>query len=480
VSGTFIRQVLVSLIVLGWCAISNAQTPSKAQLEKRVDYLDVAIKSEMAREGVPGLTYAVVQHGKISKLGALGYGNLEWQARATNDTKFEVASVSKMIAGTAIRILIEEGKVGLDDPISKYLNVPLAWQGMTVRNLETMSSGFPEDWGGPTIPYDKDVVTPDDDESLLKSFETLKMVAPIGERFSYSSVNYAMLGMIISKVAGMSYADFVKNRIFTPAGMTATSVIDNAAVIGHRAEGYRKEGGQIKRGRLLGQYLHSRADDAILSTAQDYAKFIIALQERKIVKDLDAYWAASISSKGIPLDYSYGWSSATHLGHRRQQHSGGYRTGFHTFVARYPDDDLSIVVFTNCDFSRVRDYVNLISRKFLEIPDPEVESRRPDPKPEQTAWLKQTFEAIKSGKIDPGKVGPNALEPLGVEEFREFFSRSGAVSYAGARALKTPLHFHDMDLMAYETLKIGMGTNNFYLTFYLGRDGKVAYIEETN
>ena len=251
-------------------------------------------------------------------------------------------------------------------------------------------------------------------------------------------------------------------------------------MISHRAEGYRKEGGKIKRGRLIGQYLHSRADDAILSTSQDYAKFIIALQERKIVKDLDAYWTAPVSLKGLPLDYSYGWSSDTLLGHRRQQHSGGYRTGFHTFVARYPDDDLSVVVFTNCDFSNVRDYVNLISRKFLRIPDPEAESRQSDPKPEQTAGLTQTFELIKSGKVDPEKVVPNALEPFGIEDFREFFSRSGAAHYAGAKVLKSPLHFHGIDLVAYETLKIGIGTNNFYLTFYLDRDGRVGYIEPTN
>ena len=140
------RQVLCALVVSVCCSIADAQAPSQGQRDKRIDDLDIAIKREMERVGVPGLTYAVVQHGKIARLGALGFGNLEWQARATNDTKFEVASVSKMIAGTAIRILIEEGKVGLDDSISKYLNVPLAWHGMTVRNLETMSTGFPEDW----------------------------------------------------------------------------------------------------------------------------------------------------------------------------------------------------------------------------------------------------------------------------------------------------------------------------------------------
>ena len=83
-SGTFVRQVLVSLVVIVCCTIADAQTPFRKRLERRVDDLGVTITREMAREGIPGLTYAVVQHGKIERLGALGYGNLEWQARATN------------------------------------------------------------------------------------------------------------------------------------------------------------------------------------------------------------------------------------------------------------------------------------------------------------------------------------------------------------------------------------------------------------
>src|SRR5438270_630398 len=120
---------------------------------------------------------------------------------------------------------------------------------MKIRHLIDMSSGFPEDFGGPTIPYDQDVTTPNNDVSLIKSFTTLTMVAPIGQRFSYSSANYAMLGMIVSKLSGMTYADFVKKRIFGPAGMSDSSIIDNSAIVSHRAEGYRKsDKGELKRG----------------------------------------------------------------------------------------------------------------------------------------------------------------------------------------------------------------------------------------
>src|SRR5581483_10786675 len=117
-------------------------------------------------------------------------------------------------------------------------------------------------------------------------------------------------------------------------------------------------------------------DDAVLSTARDYAKLVIALQTGKIVRNPGALWRASVSDTGRPLDYSYGWMSETFLGHRRLGHPGGYRTGFHTYVARYPDDDLSVVAFSNYNLSGIRDYVGMVTRAYLtDVPNPAEEGR---------------------------------------------------------------------------------------------------------
>src|SRR6476620_12149576 len=125
----------------------------------------------MQAEGVPGLTFAVVRNGEIVRLGAYGFGNLEWQARTTNDTRFEVASVSKMVDGAAIRTVIEEGKVDPDAPVSRYLDgLPASWSAMKVRHLITMSSGLPADFGSAAIPYDAEACTPADEASLIQGF----------------------------------------------------------------------------------------------------------------------------------------------------------------------------------------------------------------------------------------------------------------------------------------------------------------------
>ena len=446
------------------------------------DGLDDAIKSRMTRDHIPGLAFAVVRRGQIVRQGAYGYGDVEWNAKATNDTKFEVASLSKMIAGAAARMLIEDGKLNPEDPVSKYIDgLPESWNGMKVRHLYTMSSGLPEDFGGPQVPYDQDVVFPNDDASAIKEFTRLTMVAPVGERFSYSSPNIHMLGMIISKVSGMPYAEFVQNRVFGPAGMTDSSIIDNAAVITHRAQGYRREKDVLKRGRYLGQYLHSRADDAVLSTPRDYAKFIIALQEGKLVKDLNALWQPTVSDTGVPLDYSYGWFIDTLLGHRRFEHSGGYRTGFHTFVARYPDDDLSVIVFTNCDFSPVRDYVNVITRKYMrDLPDPEVESSKHDENPAATQELVLVAKDLSQGKLDQNRMEATAAEPAGLQEMKDFFQQAGEFTFAGRAKLDKQLTMHGFVLTDYETLKTVIDGQPQFVTFYRNDTGKVAYVELTN
>ena len=445
----------------------------------RADDLAVAIENQMRQDGVPGLTFAVVRNGEIVRMGAYGFGNLEWQARATDDTRFEVASVSKMIAGAAIRILIEENKVDPETPVNRYLEgLPSSWSTMKVRHLITMSSGLPEDFGSASIPYNAEVCTPADDTSLIKEFTTLPK-KPTGDQFSYSSANYAMLGMIVAKVSGKSYPQFLQDRIFTPAGMTQSSVIDNSAIVSQRAEGYRRAKGEVKRGWFLGQYLHSRPDDAVLTTSRDLAKFVIALEHRLVVKGPDKMWSYPKSDTGHFLDYAYGWIDSTWLGHRRLEHAGGYRTGFHTFVARFPDDALSVVVLTNCDFSAVRDYVGLITRAYIrDVPDPAVEATKPDRDAETTAHLVGVINGIVKRQLNPETMYSDAIDPIGLEEVSQFLAHAAPFRYAGRGRVR--LKMHDHEIVDYETLRTEIDGRPFFLTLYRDASGKVARIELTN
>src|SRR5262249_25092400 len=143
----------------------------------------------------------------------------------------------------------------------------------------------------------------------------------VGSEFHYSSPAYTMIGMIVAKVSGEPLAKFIDEQIFKPAGMTESSFIDNLAVISVSAQGYSMKDGQILKGFYLGQYLHARPDVGILTTAQDFAKWIIALEQRKILKNPEKLWEPTTADSGKPLDYNYGWDIDTFLGHRSLNHA---------------------------------------------------------------------------------------------------------------------------------------------------------------
>ena len=473
----------VRLTASGACALVSALVVCSAAAPSPAD-LDAALRTQIAADHVPGLAFAVVRSGRIVRTGAYGFANLEWKAPVSIHTRFEIASLSKMFVGAAVRILIEDGKLNPDTPVGAYFHgVPDAWRDMKIRHLITMSSGLPEDFASELIPYDQDVTTPYDDGSMVRAFFTLKMAAPVGARFVYSSPNYAMLGMTVANLAKQPYAQFVRERIFSPAGMTESSIIDNEVVVPERAEGYRRaSSGEIRKGRYLGQYLHARPDDGVLTSAGDLARWLIALQDRRIVRDPEKLWDATSSDTGRPLDYAYGWFQDTWLGHRRQQHSGGLRTGFHTFIARYPDDDLGVVVLTNCDFSPIRDYVDLIARQYIAgVSDPGAEMKSPDANPAETQQAIHALQTLIGGSIDAALMDPDAVEPIGLDEIAGFLKGAADVRYAGRGTLQGDgLTMHGHRLVSYVTLAMQLEGRTQFVTLYRDASRKFAYLEATN
>ena len=447
------------------------------------DVLDRTIEADMARQQVPGLCFAAVQRGRIVRLGAYGYGNLEWKARTTRETRFEIASVSKMFTGAAVRILVEEGRLDLQAPITRYFDdLPESWSGMRVRHLVTMSTGLPEDWGGDLIPYDADVVTAYDDAAMVRAFTGLKRVAPVGAEFRYSSPGYHLLGLIVSKVSGQALPQFMAERIFTPAGMNHSSFIDNAAVIPERAEGYRRTERTIRKGWHLGQYLHARADVGLLSTAKDMARFLIALRQGRIVKDPAALWEFPVSDTGRSLDYAYGWSDGTLLGRRMVGHGGRYRTGFRSVVDVFPDDDLGVVVLTNGDWVNVDRLALLVIRHVLAgVPDPDADPLPEDDDRQATEATIAALRAVAAGRIDLATMNPDALDPLSLAEAASFLSEVETFSFAGRVAMERPLRMHGHRLVGFTIVRLKLKTKSEPRTLTIYRDelGKIAYVEAT-
>jgi CubicO group peptidase (beta-lactamase class C family) len=453
------RQILsIAVILVG--ALTSAHAAD----------LDAKLKAELARQRVPALSVVVVRHGKIVKLSSYGVANVEWQAAATNQTRYEIASMSKMYIGLAVRMLADEGKLDVEDLVSKYLpDVPEGFQKMRIRHLLTMSTGLPEDWGGPLIPYDEDVGTVFDDASMLRAFGWLESAAPLGFEFHYSGPGYAMLGMIVTRITGAPFTRFVEERIFRPAGMKSSSYLEPWTIVPQRAQGYRLDHDKLVLGRHVASYLHARADVGILSTAEDLASFVIALQNGKLVKDPERLWQPVVSDAGHALDYDYGWMTGIRDGRRARFHPGGYRTGFTTITVVLPDDDLTVVALTNGNFSSADRFAKIVIDDFLTDAWP---AARPLGSADE-ARLLVALQGLGKGTVDPEVFSPDALEPNSLAEVTKALRNVKAWKIEARYDLaKRPASIHGHSLVAFLVAR----SESIGLQLYQDASGKIVYV----
>jgi CubicO group peptidase (beta-lactamase class C family) len=285
-----------------------------------------------------------------------GYGaaSLEWDIPNTPSTKFRLGSITKQFTAASILLLEERGKLKLDDPIKMYLpDSPAAWDGITLFNLLTHSSGIPN---FTTLPEYKSLQL---SETPLAKTIALVRDRPLeftpGEKMSYSNSGYILLGYVIEKVTGESYERFVRDNIFTPMGMKDSGYDSNSAIITHRAAGYaRSAEGPVNAGFIHMSVPH--AAGALYSTTQDLLRWEQGLFGGKILS------ALSLKKMTTPFKdgYALGVSVQTKDGRNVVQHGGGIQ-GFTSFLAYYPDDKLTIAVLSN-----INSPVNAIASKLAE------------------------------------------------------------------------------------------------------------------
>lgn len=334
---TFKCRLLVSLVYL-----LLALTPCFAQeaLTKRVDDF---VTAEMQKQRIPGISLAVVRNGEIIHVKGYGFANVEHQVPVKPETIFQSGSVGKQFTATAVMMLVEDGKLRLDDKISKYLPLaPKSWKDITVRHLLTHTAGTTD------YPDDFDFRRDYTEDELVKRAGVIPLEFKPGEKHRYSNLGYAMLGVVIGKVAGKFYGDFLEDRIFKPLRMDTAGIISEADIIPNRAAGYRLVKGELKNQEWVSPTINTTADGSLYITVLDMAKWDAALYTDKLLKrsSFDQMWTPSKLNDGKSHPYGFGWALAEVRGHRLIVHGGAWQ-GFKSFIARYVDDKLTIIVFAN-------------------------------------------------------------------------------------------------------------------------------------
>jgi D-alanyl-D-alanine carboxypeptidase len=324
-----------SLIVFA-LALLCALAPISASVQ--TDQVDEYIQVEMQKRRIPGLSLVVIKNGEVVKLKGYGFANLEHDVPVTPDTVFGLASVTKQFTATAIMLLVEEGKIKLEDPITQHLpGSPQKWRGITIRHLLTHTAGLPE---FTSVPETLQYTTAEQFKSAIKD----RLSFAPGERYQYSNVGYFLLGMIIEKASGQRYKDFLAGRFFRPLEMASTSIIDQWAIVKNRAAGYTIHNGQLVNIRLVWQD-ELPADWGVLSTIKDLAKWDLALAAGRIVKEasLAEMWTPVKLKSGRSYPYGFGWEVYKTGNRRIITHAGMSGTEY----SLLPDDKLTVIVLTN-------------------------------------------------------------------------------------------------------------------------------------
>ena len=306
----------------------------------QADAIDEYVRAQMAKNHIPAVSVAVVRDGTVTKLRSYGIANLEWDAAATDDTRYQLASATKPFTGLLLLQLVEQGRLALDDSIARFFpEAPEAWKPITVRHLATHTSGLAE----------VDAATAD---AIVAAAMRQPLAHPPGTVSAYGFTDYVVLAAILEKVTGKAYPDLLRDNIAVPLSMTATA-FDNAAsdgpirvadVLPRRAGVYRWEKGTQRRFDFL-YGIPGYAAGGLYTSAADLARLFVALEQGRLLKpaSLTEMWTPARLPAG-ESEFALGWVVGRRQGRRTVGHSGGPALAD---LLYFPDDRVAIVVLLN-------------------------------------------------------------------------------------------------------------------------------------
>jgi D-alanyl-D-alanine carboxypeptidase len=327
-----------------------------------------AVMDGLVEHGGPGAAVAVRQGDRAPYLGGFGLADVEWAAPITPDTVFRIGSITKQFTAAAIMLLVEDGKLGLDDAIQSVLtDYPAQDRRVTIRHLLNHTSGIKNFTNLPSFPAlartDMTLV------EVIGLFNDLPSDFAPGERFAYSNSGYVLLGAVIEALSGTAYRTFLLERFFRPLGMRQTRYLYDEPIVAKRARGYAVGAKGIENARTMSMTV-PHAAGALGSTVGDLLTWDRALRSGQAVSP--GSYAAMIEpgrlNDGSLSDYGFGLTSLKYRDRTAITHAGGIN-GFVTMKTHFPEDDLTVVVLSNLVSFPVERAHLALARRALDLPD---------------------------------------------------------------------------------------------------------------
>lgn len=325
----------------------------------------------MKAKHIPGMAVGVFKYGKPLAIVTEGYADLENKVRVRRQTQFEICSITKQFTAAAVLLLVQDQRMRLDDPISKYVSgFPKTWSGVTVRRLLDHTSGVPDQV------FDAKLTSLPEPEAIKKLVGMPLEFQP-GERWSYNNTGYWLVGLAIAHASGEGYFDFLADRIFKPLGMKHTFPNRVDRLVPWRARGYAFADGAFKNAPCLNDEVGCAAG-GLISTLDDMNIWSMALQSNKLLSAesrREMLTPAHLSSGHTAWNYAGGGYGLgvfvrSQDGHRIEKHSGGWDDAS-CQLTRFLDDGLTVAVLTNVGGYEQRSFVGeRIAHLFLRSINP--------------------------------------------------------------------------------------------------------------
>ncbi len=309
-------------------------------------------------DDLPGAAVMVIRDGDVVLERTYGMANLEDGVAIAPTSNFRLASITKQFTASSIMLLVEQGKLSLDDTLTdSFDGFPAYGREITLRHLLQHNSGLidyegmiPDDYAGQVS----------DRDALRMMYDVSETYFPPGSEYRYSNTAYAVLAMLIEDISGMPFARFLQEHIFEPLGMDNTVAYQRGvSTVANRAYGYTVDNGKVSfsdqstTSAVLG-------DGGIYTSLRDYYKWDQALYTERILsqKSLRQMWTGNFG------DYGFGWRVDRKNGHRRLHHDGS-TSGFRNYVIRYPDHRMTVLVLTNRRGPDVKPLAEAVAELYL-------------------------------------------------------------------------------------------------------------------
>jgi D-alanyl-D-alanine carboxypeptidase len=403
-------------------ASAQSQSPLASDLREKIDKIAT---EALAKTGVPSASVAIVKDGQIAYAHAYGQARLKPATAAQPEMRYSIGSISKQFTAAAILLLQEQGKLSLDDTVSKFIPDLTRANEITIRQLLSHTSGYQDFWPQDyAMPF---VLQPTTAEKIMDQWARKPLDFDPGTKWQYSNTNYVIAGVIVEKASGMPFFQFVREQVLAPAGIRDAADSDQQKLSKPDPEGYIRYGlGPLRPAPAEGKGWMFAAGELAMP-AEDLAKWDISMIHQTVLKPASYREMETevVLKNGVGSNYGLGVFVRDQAGHRMLEHSGEV-SGFTAENIVYPDDRVAVVVLTNQDASSAAGAIAQgIAPLLLAVDDPET--------PKKLEQAQKIFKGLQHGKVD---------RSLFTDDANFYFSQQALKDFAsGLAPLGTPEEF---------------------------------------